>query len=286
MLVERLSDLSEWRHWCEEIRRSGRTVGLVPTMGALHTGHASLADAATHAGDAVVMTIFVNPRQFDDPSDLSAYPSTPAEDDEVARRHGVEALVRPRLEEMWPSYPHPTATTVRVSGLSEMFEGVDRPGHFDGVASVVTKILTVTGPCRLYMGEKDFQQVAVVRQFVRDLGFDVEVRACPTVRDNDGLALSSRNRRVSAEGRARALEVSRALHDLSEGRWTLRAAQAHLLTRLADAELDVAYAEVVDSETLERWSSGRTGRARVLVAVRVDGVRLIDNGPITIDEEG
>ena len=284
--MERLSELAEWRHWCEEIRRSGRTVGLVPTMGALHAGHASLVDAATQSGDAVVMTIFVNPRQFDDPGDLSAYPSTPEEDDEVARRHGVEALVRPRLEEMWPSYPHPTATTVRVSGLSEMFEGTDRPGHFDGVASVVTKILTVTGPCRLYMGEKDFQQVAVVRQFVRDLGFDVEVRACPTVRDSDGLALSSRNRRVSTEGRARALEVSRALHDLSEGRWTLRAAQVHLLTRLAVAELDVAYAEVVDSETLERWSSGRTGRARVLVAVRVDGVRLIDNGPITIDEEG
>jgi pantoate--beta-alanine ligase len=255
-------------------------------MGALHAGHASLVDAATRADDVVVMTIFVNPRQFDDPGDLSAYPSTPEEDDEVARRHGVGALVRPRLEEMWPSYPRPTATTVRVSGLSEFFEGADRPGHFDGVASVVAKILTITGPCRLYMGEKDFQQVAVVRQFVRDLGFDVEVRSCPTVRDADGLALSSRNQRLSSEGRARALEVSRTLRELSEGLWTLRAVRAHLQTRFSGAALDVAYAEVVDPETLERWSSARAGRARVLVAVRVDGVRLIDNGPVIIEEEG
>jgi pantoate--beta-alanine ligase len=251
-------------------------------MGALHAGHSSLVRAAVEAGDAVVMSIFVNPRQFEDVGDLSSYPSTPEEDATVAEASGVDLLVRPSLQQMWPRYPEPTPTTVRVSGVSEPFEGEARPGHFDGVASVVAKLLTVTGPCRLYMGEKDFQQVAVVRQFVEDLGFAVDVRACPTVRDEDGLALSSRNRRLSAPGRVRALALSRVLQNLARDEWTPGAVRQRLRSVLSEADLPIEYADVVRPDTLEPWPDGSEGVGRILVAVRVDGVRLIDNGPVIL----
>ena len=149
-----VSDLATWRAVARELRRGGRRVGLVPTMGALHAGHESLVAAARERGDAVILTIFVNPRQFNDAEDLARYPRTPAADEERARRAGVDVLVSPSLEQMWPAGAA-TPTTVNVGALGELFEGADRPGHFNGVASVVAKLLIVTGPCRLYLGEKD-----------------------------------------------------------------------------------------------------------------------------------
>ena len=165
-----------WRQFAQSARDQGRRVGLVPTMGALHDGHLSLVRRARHNGDVVVLTSFVNPRQFSDPRDLAKYPHAPEADAALA------AFVTPTLREMWPDYPAPTLTTVSVTELGDRLEGETRPGHFDGVASVVAKLFTVTGPCRAYFGQKDYQQLVVVRRMVSDLAFDVEVVGCVTQR--------------------------------------------------------------------------------------------------------
>ena len=250
-------------------------------MGALHAGHASLFRAARERGDVVLATLFVNPRQFNDALDLGRYPRTPEADAALAERDGVDCLVTPELAEMWPDYPDDTATTVSVRGLGDVLEGAGRPGHFDGVASVVAKLFAVTGPCRAYFGEKDFQQLAVITQMVRDLAVDVEVVGCPIVRDADGLALSSRNQLLDARERASALGLSRAIGAAS------RAAPASELRAAMHAELvrhdlDVAYADVVDPRTLRPSADDESGPRRALVAASVHGVRLIDNGPVTV----
>ncbi len=206
-----LSDIEEWRSFASDQRTKGLTVGFVPTMGALHAGHVSLFRAAKEQSDVVLASLFVNPRQFDNADDLARYPRTPEADRDLALECGVDCLVSPSLRDMWPDYPESTPTTVSVGELGERFEGAGRPGHFDGVASVVAKLFTISGPCRSFFGEKDFQQLAVIRQMARDLGFDVEIVGCPIVRDDDGLALSSRNAALSKEGRRRALGLSRRL---------------------------------------------------------------------------
>ncbi len=252
-------------------------------MGALHAGHASLVDTAKRECDVVVVTIFVNPRQFNDPDDLRKYPR-PLEDDLArCRELGVDAVVTPSMEEMWPAYPAATATTVTVAGVSEGLEGAGRPGHFDGVASVVAKLLIVTGPSRAYFGEKDFQQLAVVRQMVADLALDVTVVGCPIVREASGLALSSRNVRLDAAAHERALGFSRALAAVHDGvARTADDMRAVLRDVLEDAGIDVAYAEVVDPTTLRPLGAGDEGVARVLLAGFVDGVRLLDNGELRV----
>jgi pantoate--beta-alanine ligase len=280
--VRRITELSAWRCFADEQRGLGRRVGLVATMGALHAGHASLFQAAKDHGDVVLATLFVNPRQFHDGADLAAYPRNLRRDLEAARVNGVDCLVTPTLEEMWPSYPAPTSTTVSVHGLAETLEGADRPGHFDGVASVVAKILAVTGPCRAYFGEKDFQQLAVVRQMVRDLAFDAEVVGCAIVRDADGLALSSRNALLGAAARQRARALSQSLRAVQSRRASPSEHRATMARILGEAGLDVAYAEVVDPVTFAPCADGDEGVARAMVAARVDGVRLIDNAPVTL----
>ena len=280
--MEHLHTLGEWRAFARDQRAAGRTVGLVPTMGALHAGHVALVRRARDAGDVVMLTSFVNPRQFNDPTDLSRYPSTPAADVALAREAGVDALITPALSEMWPDFPEATDTTVHVARLSQHFEGADRPGHFDGVASVVAKLFNLTGECRAYFGEKDFQQLAVVRRLVRDLGFAVEVVGVPTVRDETGLALSSRNARLSDDGRHRALAFSRALR---EARITSRPASqlGALATAILTASgVDVAYATVVDPATLVPLTDSASGPGRLLLAGWVEGVRLIDNDDVTV----
>ncbi len=279
--MEHLSSLAEWRSFCESHRRTGQRIGLVPTMGALHAGHASLFRTAAEQGDVVVATLFVNPRQFNDAGDLARYPRTPAADAALAESHGVHCLVEPAIAEMWPDYPAPTATTVSVHGLGDVLEGAGRPGHFDGVASVVAKLFALTGPCRAYFGEKDFQQLCVIRQMVRDLSFDVEVVGCPIVREPDGLALSSRNQLLDEDERARALGLARALATAA-----VPASASELRARMrAELErhgLEVAYAEVVDPKTLVPSTDDLSGPRRALVAASVHGVRLIDNGPVTV----
>ena len=280
--MRRVVGIEEWRRLAEDQRLAGRRVGLVPTMGALHAGHRSLVAAARANGDFVIMTIFVNPRQFNDPADLRAYPRAPESDRALAESFGVDALVEPTMAEMWPSYPEPTPTTVSVAGLGDVLEGAGRPGHFDGVASVVAKLAIVTGPSRAYFGEKDFQQLAVVRRMVLDLGLDVEVVGCAIVRDEDGLALSSRNVRLDAQARARALSLSRALALAAEHGGPASALREVMRATMVAAEVVVGYADVVDPVTLEPLGDDATGRARALVAGVVDGVRLIDNREIEL----
>lgn len=272
--------LEEWRARTEELRRSGRTVGLVPTMGALHAGHRALIDAARARGDAVVVTLFVNPRQFDDPADLARYPRTPAADLALALEAGTDLLVEPTTEAMWPHGDR--SVTVSAGDLARRFEGRDRPGHFDGVASVVAKLFVVTGPCRAYFGEKDYQQLCVVRALAADLGFDVEVVGVPLQRDPDGLALSSRNARLSPAGRARALGLSRALAAAAAEAAPASALGERMRVVMEDAGVEVAYAEVVDPATLAPLDDDAAGPARALVAGVVEGVRLIDNGPVEV----
>ncbi|HUZ40207.1 MAG TPA: pantoate--beta-alanine ligase [Acidimicrobiales bacterium] len=277
-----VGDVEEWRSFADAQRRSKRRVGLVPTMGALHAGHASLIDAARRHGDVVIVTSFVNPRQFGDPGDLATYPRPRDADRALAEAHGVDCLVEPTLEAMWPDYPDPTPTTISVRGLSDVLEGASRPGHFDGVASVVAKLLVVTGPCRVYFGEKDFQQLAVIRQMVRDLSLDVEVVGCPIVRDDDGLAFSSRNVRLSGDARRRALALSRAIARVGEAPDSASALRRTLRATLAEGGIDVEYADVVDPATFASSSDADVGEARALVAAVVSGVRLIDNGPVLL----
>jgi pantoate--beta-alanine ligase len=280
--VLKISDLEEWRAYADELRARGATIGLVPTMGALHEGHVALTREARRRGDVVLVTIFVNPRQFDDAADLARYPRTPEHDLAVALENGVDCLVEPTLAAMWPDYPAPTPTTVDVGELGRRFEGADRPGHFDGVASVVAKLFAITGPSRAYFGQKDFQQLAVVRQLVRDLGFAVEVVGCPIVRDRDGLALSSRNLRLSDEGHRQALGLSRALARAAERAAPASDLRTTMRAVMDDAGVKVAYAEVVDPATLAPSGDDEAGPRRALVAGWVEGVRLLDNAPVTI----
>jgi pantoate--beta-alanine ligase len=283
--VERLGDVAHWRAYARAQRAAGRRIGLVPTMGALHEGHVALFAAARAAGDVVLATSFVNPRQFHDPADLASYPRDPAGDETLAEGL-VDALVEPSLAEIWPDYPAPTATTVSVAGLGDVLEGAGRPGHFAGVASVVTKLFAVTGACRAYFGEKDYQQLLVVRRLVRDLAFDVEVVGCPIVRDATGLAISSRNVRLSDAGRARALGLSRSLREAAALGAPASELRAAMRAVMGDAGVEVAYAEVADPADLRPSGDDESGERRALVAGVVEGVRLIDNAPVTVRAKG
>ena len=240
--------------------RSG-PIGLVPTMGALHAGHRALLDAARAECDSVVMSLFVNPAQFGDRDDLERYPRDEPRDLEVAQEAGVDIVFAPSADEM---YPPGFQTWVEVTELGSILEGRFRPGHFRGVATVVLKLLTIVRPTHIYFGRKDAQQVEVVRRLTRDLAVDVEVRALPTVRDADGLALSSRNVLLSPEERARALALPRALA-------TRSVEQARAL--LAENGLVVDYVEA--AEFAPPVLAG---------AVRVGSTRLIDNVPLEGDE--
>jgi pantoate--beta-alanine ligase len=274
---------ADCRHALESARSTGRTVGLVPTMGALHAGHVSLMDRARAECDVVAVTIFVNPLQFGDPQDIAHYPRTLDWDLEVCDLAGVDVAFVPSVTEMYPGWPDPVASTVSVRGVSEGWEGASRPGHFDGVATVVAKLFSIAGPCRAYFGEKDYQQLAVVRQMTADLSLPVEVIGCPIVRESDGLALSSRNVRLSLEERRAAVVLSRAL----------AAGQAHLEGGVGySSALTEAMRAVVEREPLVRLdyavavSAGNLvaceviedpSSVRLLIAADVGSVRLIDN---------
>ncbi|MEO7429527.1 MAG: pantoate--beta-alanine ligase [Acidimicrobiales bacterium] len=270
--------IAELRAMLDAHRAAGRQVGFVPTMGYLHRGHASLMDAARDAHDVLVVSIFVNPLQFGPSEDLDAYPRDLAADTALAEASGVDLLFVPSTAEM---YPTQMRTAVSVSGASEPLEGHTRPTHFAGVATVVAKLFAIVGPCRAYFGEKDFQQLAVIRQMVRDLSIPVEVEGCATVREPDGLALSSRNAYLTPAERAVApvvhatLQAGRMAIDAGErDPAKVRALMAELLAAQPLAELD--YAEVVDAATFLTPDPLR-GELRLLAAVRLGKARLIDN---------
>jgi pantoate--beta-alanine ligase len=259
-----------------EARAAGRSVGLVPTMGAFHAGHVALMRAAREACDLVVVSLFVNPAQFDDPADLAAYPRSEESDAAMARELGVDVLWAPGAEEM---YPDGFATTVTVGGLGEVLEGVSRgPGHFAGVCTVVAKLFNAVEPDVAYFGQKDAQQVAVLRRMVRDLDLGLRIEVVPTVREPDGLALSSRNVHLKGSDRARAVRLSRALgaarSAVAGGERDAERIRAAALAALGDVEPE--YLAVVDPDTLEPLSTVN-GRVLVAVAARVGPTRLIDN---------
>lgn len=278
-----VADRAGWRAELEEARRQGSRVGLVPTMGALHPGHASLVSAARRRCDLVTTTIFVNPLQFGDAADLDAYPKVLDADLELLEPLGCDLVFAPSVAEMYPRHPAPARTTVHVEGAAVGFEGAGRPGHFDGVATVLALLFNLAGPCTAFFGEKDFQQLSVVRQMVEDLDLPVEVVGCPTVREEDGLAMSSRNVRLGPEGRvsARALSAALAAGIEALGSGSVTAAEAAMAAVLeAEAGVEPIYAAVVDPATMATPESAAAGdELRLLVAASVDGVRLLDNLP-------
>jgi pantoate--beta-alanine ligase len=266
------------------IRASGRAVGFVPTMGALHAGHVSLMERAGVECDAVVVSIFVNPLQFGDPEDIAKYPRTIEADLRVCEAAGVDVVFVPSVTEMYPNWPDPVLTTVSVSGVSEGWEGASRPGHFDGVATVVAKLFSIVGPCRAYFGEKDYQQLAVVRQMAADLVLPIDVVGCSIVREPDGLALSSRNVRLSAPERQAARVLSAAL---ACGRDTLArtpASSASVVSAAMRAVVETEplvqldYAAVVGVDDLVTCDHiADPHLVRLVIAAQIGPVRLIDN---------
>lgn len=266
-------------------------VALVPTMGYLHEGHASLLRKARAENDLVVLSIFVNPIQFGPNEDFERYPRDPEKDLALAEREGVDFVFLPTVEEM---YPEPTRTHIKVAGLTDVLCGASRPGHFDGVTTVVGKLFHIVQPDRAYFGQKDAQQVAVITRMVEDLNFDVEIIPCPIVRESDGLALSSRNVYLSAEERKAALVLSRSLERAkakAEGQNPVTAGELRAEIRdtiSAEPLANIDYVEVSDFPELSPLAddervdaAGRHKGVLIAVAVKFGTTRLIDNVILT-----
>ena len=283
--MKTLRTVAEVRAYVATARRDGHTIGLVPTMGAFHAGHHSLMRAARSNHDEVVVSLFVNPAQFNDTADLAAYPRTEEQDAAEAAELGVDVLFAPPDSEI---YPPGFATSVQVKGLSEVLEGAERgAGHFAGVCTVVTKLLNIVQPDVAYFGQKDAQQLAVVRRMVKDLDIPVRIEAMPTIREPDGLALSSRNRRLNGEDRARALALHNALEAARQAVDAGERDAARVKAR-ATAHLggvDAEYLAIVDPESFDDLTT-IDGRALVAVAARVGPVRLIDNVVLGVSPGG
>ena len=263
-------------------RAEAGRVALVPTMGALHAGHMALVDAAKRSGAKAVASIFVNPKQFGPNEDLARYPRREAVDAAMLAEHGCDLLWAPPVDEM---YPAGFATTVSVAGgLADVLDGAARPGHFDGVATVVLKLFNQVRPTHAYFGEKDWQQLAVVRRMARDMDAGVEILGVPTVREDDGLALSSRNIYLDADERRRALALPRALAQaaaaIGRGEPT-DGALAHARAALEAAGFAVDYVALTDAASLGEPVAGRP--RRLLAAARMGSTRLIDNVPVVDD---
>ena len=273
-IIREMSDLGEaLREW----REASLTIALVPTMGALHAGHMALVDAAREHADRVVASIFVNPLQFGPSEDLDRYPRQEAEDARLLENHGCDLLWMPTAAQL---YPPGFATTVSVGGVSERWDGAARPGHFAGVATVVAKLFTAVRPDLAFFGEKDFQQLAVIRRMTTDLGLGVAIHGVETVRDADGLALSSRNAYLTAEERARALALPQALEQAREailGGEPVKAALDDARRRLSEAGFSrIDYFALVDAATLEPLDAP-SGEMRLIAAAVIGTTRLIDN---------
>jgi len=260
-------------------RAAGRRVGFVPTMGALHAGHASLVERAARECDDVVVSIFVNPTQFGPQEDFARYPRTLAADTDLLEAHGVRWVYVPEVAAV---YPPGDATRVVVGGPAVRFEGERRPGHFDGVATVVCRLFLAVPADVAYFGAKDWQQTLVVRRMTQDLGLPIGIVVCPTVREADGLAMSSRNRYLSAADRARAVGLIESLR-LAERLWTagnaVAAIERAMVETLEARGVAVEYAAVVDPESLEPLAGDAT-RGLALVAGRLGSTRLIDNAEL------
>lgn len=258
-------------------RKDGETIGVVPTMGALHQGHLSLARAARKQCDRVIVTIFVNPKQFNNPDDLDSYPRTEEDDARKLESTGVDLIYVPDPEQV---YPNGFATTVSVAGLTDMLCGAARPGHFDGVATVVSKLFLQTSADFAFFGEKDYQQLQVVRRLAADLDIPIEVMGCPTIREEDGLAMSSRNLLLSDRSRIKAPALAEILEDMRAQLLTGAAmssiADAAKSRVLAAGFNEIDYLELRDGGDLSLLDEAVPG-ARLFAAAWLAGVRLIDN---------
>ena len=273
-----LSTVHEMRAACRAVRKSGQSLALVPTMGALHTGHIALVRAARAQCDVVAASIFVNPTQFGPNEDFSKYPRTFEKDCALLEAEGVALLFAPQSEEM---YPKGASTFVEVEGVGDRLDGRSRPGHFRGVATVVAKLFHIVGPHKAFFGQKDAAQVAVLRSMVRELNFPLDLVVCPTVRESDGLALSSRNRYLSAEERGRALVLSRALNVIAAAYGAGQKDVARLLEAghsvlATEPDVRIDYLEIVNADTLLPLTEAVPG-ALVAVAAYLGATRLIDN---------
>lgn len=279
--MQTIRRLAELRPALSAFRDAGEDIALVPTMGALHAGHMALVAEAKLAARRVVVSIFVNPRQFGANEDLSRYPRKDLADARMLSEAGVDVLWMPGVDEV---YPAGFATNVSVGGVSEGLDGAARPGHFDGVATVVAKLFNQVRPQVALFGEKDYQQLAVIRRMVADLDFGIDIRGVPTQRDDDGLALSSRNIYLMPEDRTKAVALPRALGvaatTIGKG-GDAGDALATARDTLAAAGFTVDYVELVDAETLGETAPGRP--RRLLAAARIAGTRLIDN--IAVNEQ-
>jgi pantoate--beta-alanine ligase len=276
--MKRCTTVSTLRDELRRARQAGKRIGFVPTMGALHEGHLSLARTLTRHCDVRVCSVFVNPTQFNDPKDYEAYVINIENDQALLEREGVDLLFAPAVEEV---YPPGFQTSVMVRDVSKPFEGALRPGHFEGVATVVTVLFNIVRPDVAIFGEKDFQQLVLIERMVEDLKLDIEIVRGALVRDPDGLALSSRNVRLSSEGRGHALKISRGLF---KARAAFEAGERRsvVLEDLVVQEISampnpqIDYVALVDERSLQRVE-GVEGPCRMLVVARVDGVRLLDN---------
>jgi pantoate--beta-alanine ligase len=277
--VEVTSSPQRFARMLEAARSNALSVGLVPTMGALHPGHLSLIAAARAECDVVAASIFVNPLQFGPSEDLAAYPRDLAGDVALATEAGVDCLFTPSVEEMYPGGRQ--LTRVSVSGLSAALEGASRPTHFEGVTTVVAKLVSLAGRCRAYFGEKDYQQLVIVRRMVADLALPAEIVGCPTVREEDGLAMSSRNRRLDARQREVAPLLHRALERgadvVAAGERATAVVEREMASEVATApQFELDYAVIRDAASLGQLDP-LAGELRLLIAARLGRVRLIDN---------
>ena len=276
--MEIIREVALLRYRVEEEKQCGRSVGLVPTMGALHAGHVSLIDRARKENDIVVVSVFVNPTQFNNPDDLRTYPRTEEADCEKLINAGVDIAFIPSVEEV---YPEPDTRVFDLGAVAEVMEGPMRPGHFNGVAQIVSKLFDMVQPHRAYFGEKDFQQIAVIRRMVELEGFNIEIIDCPIMRENDGLAMSSRNVRLTPSQRAIAPAIHKALVT------SLDYAQSHSVEETkqsvtneinAHPEMEVEYYEIVDSLTMQPIKNWDDSNCPVgCITVYCGEVRLIDN---------
>lgn len=274
-IIDTIKDL---RLLLDESRAAGKSVGLVPTMGALHAGHASLVERAVKENDVVVVSVFVNPTQFNDKNDLKNYPRTLDADCALLERIGATVAFAPSVEEM---YPEEDTRQFSFAPLDTVMEGACRPGHFNGVAQIVSKLFYAVEPDRAYFGEKDFQQLAIIREMVRQLGMELEIVGCPIVREEDGLAMSSRNTLLSEDERERALTISSTLFasvDFAKVN-TLAATKAFVEDMINDTPgLELEYYQIVDGKTLQEigeWSD--SDYVVGCIALFCGNIRLIDN---------
>jgi len=286
--MKTLRTIADLRAELDGPRRAGRRIGLVPTMGALHEGHLSLIRLARASCDVVVVTLFVNPAQFEDAADLRAYPRDEARDERFAAEAGTDVLFAPPAEAI---YPTDFATTVSVAGITGPLEGASRGiEHFAGVATIVTKLLNITQPAVAFFGQKDAQQVAVIRRIVRDLDIPVRIEVGPTVREFDGLALSSRNARLRDGERGRALALARALQAardaVARGERDGAAVAAGARAAMRELGVEPEYLELVEPETFAPVARIDGEPVLVAVAARVGDVRLIDNDLLTAGDAG